>query len=66
MRIERTLDPQQHAALRLALTQVPSTEFTVIGVQSPSVTWIGTRQGAIRLTPQLPDARVLRRPALAA
>ena len=50
MRIERTLDPQQHAALRQALTQVPSTEFTVIGVQSPAVTWIGTRQGAIRLT----------------
>ncbi len=50
VRIERTLDPQQHAALRQALTQVPSTEFTVIGVQSPSVTWIGTRQGAVRLT----------------
>ena len=50
VRIERTLDPQQQAALRQALTQVPSTEFTVIGVQSPAVTWIGTRQGAIRLT----------------
>jgi hypothetical protein len=50
VRIDRALDPQQHAALRLALTQVPSIDFTVIGVQSPAVTWIGTRQGAIRLT----------------
>jgi hypothetical protein len=50
VRIERRLDPQQHAALRQALTQVPATEFTVINVQSPSVTWIGTRQGAVRLS----------------
>jgi len=50
VRIERQLDPQQHAALRQALTQVPTTQFTVISVQSPSVTWIGTRQGAIRLS----------------
>ncbi len=37
-------------ALRQTLMQVPATEFTVIGVQSPSITWIGTRQGAMRLT----------------
>ena len=37
-------------ALRRTLTQVPTTELTVINVQSPSVTWIGTRQGAVRLT----------------
>ena len=50
VRIERTLDPQQHAQLRQALTQVPITPFTVLSVQSPSVTWIGTRQGAIRFS----------------
>jgi hypothetical protein len=48
--VQRQLDPQQHVALRLALTRVPTTEFTVIAVESPSVTWVGTRRGAIRLT----------------
>ena len=41
-------------------------ELTVINVQSPSVTWVGTRQGAIRLSRDNQVARVLRRPALAA
>ena len=44
------LDPQQHVALRLALTRLPSTDFTVIAAESPSVTWVGTRRGAFRLS----------------
>ena len=50
MRIERQLDPQRETALRRTVTQLAGTEFTVINVQSPAVTWIGTRQGAIRLS----------------
>ena len=46
----RALDPAQHVALRMALTRVPSTHFTVIASQPPSVTWVGTRDGAFRLT----------------
>jgi hypothetical protein len=46
--LQRALDPQQHVSLRLALGQLPSTRFTVIAAESPTVTWIGTRDGAIR------------------
>jgi hypothetical protein len=49
VRIERGLDPQKHAALRQGVTRWPTTQFTVIHVESPAVTWVGTRQGAIRL-----------------
>src|SRR5712664_3528340 len=49
VRIQRQLDPQQHVALRQLPIHLPTTQFTVINVESPSVTWIGTRQGAIRL-----------------
>jgi hypothetical protein len=51
VQIQRTLDARAHTALlREAVAAFPSTQFTVITVQSPSVTWIGTRQGAIRLS----------------
>jgi hypothetical protein len=49
VRIQHELDPEQAAKLRTTSTQLPVTSFTVIAVQSPSVTWIGTRQGTIRL-----------------
>jgi hypothetical protein len=48
--IQRRLDAQQHVALRQAVTAWPTTQFTVIHVESPAVTWVGTRQGAIRLS----------------
>jgi hypothetical protein len=48
--IGRHLDPRQEAALRQTPTPLPSTQFTVIAAESPSVTWVGTRQGAIRLS----------------
>src|SRR5439155_2440494 len=48
--IQRNLDPQQQITLRLAVMRWPTTDFTVIAVESPAVTWIGTKQGAIRLS----------------
>src|SRR5688572_11298235 len=50
LRIDRALDPRRHAELRQTAIHWPSIDFTVIGVESPSVTWVGTRQGAIRVT----------------
>jgi len=50
VRIERQLDPQQQAALRDVRLPVASTQVTVISGQSASVTWVGTRQGAVRLS----------------
>lgn len=48
--IQRQLDPRQHVALRQAVLRWPTTQFTVISVESPSVTWVGTRQGAMRVS----------------
>lgn len=48
--IVRQADPRQQAELRDAIHQWPTTAFTVVAAQSPSVTWVGTRQGAIRVT----------------
>jgi hypothetical protein len=50
VRIRRTLDPSQRAALLELPIRLPNTQFTVIHAGSPSVTWIGTRQGAIRIS----------------
>ncbi|HEV8607117.1 MAG TPA: hypothetical protein VGQ99_17385 [Tepidisphaeraceae bacterium] len=50
IQIQRRLDPKLQIALREAIMNWPSTQFTVIAVKSPSVTWVGTRQGAIRLS----------------
>ena len=50
VRIRRQLDPERHAALREALPQLPVTSFTVIAAESPTVTWVGTREGAIRFS----------------
>ncbi len=51
VRIQRELDPLLDGALRRLPIRLPVAEFTVIAVESPSITWIGTPQGAIRLTP---------------
>ncbi len=50
VQIQRQLDARQQTALRQAVVQWPTTDITVIHSESPSVTWIGTRQGAIRLS----------------
>jgi hypothetical protein len=49
VRLQRELDPQQLTALRQRPMQLPTLDVTVITAQSPAVTWVGTRQGAIRL-----------------
>ena len=50
VRIQRQVAPRQEAAVRQAVVHLPATRFTVIALESPSVTWIGTPQGAIRLS----------------
>jgi hypothetical protein len=50
VQINRQLDPRREEALRQAVTAWPDTRFTVINVESPSVTWVATRQGAVRLS----------------
>ena len=64
MQIDRRVDPAQEAALHKAYVQLPNTQVTVIqarlrgaevsaasaGQASPSAIWIGTREGAVRLS----------------
>jgi hypothetical protein len=50
VRIEKGLDREKLAALREGVTRWPTTGFTVLAEQSPDVAWVGTRQGAIRLS----------------
>jgi hypothetical protein len=53
VRIQRHLDPERHVALLRQLpTSLPTHDVTVIGEESPSTTWIGTRRGAVRLSGQ--------------
>jgi len=47
--IQRGLDARQKAELRDEVVHWPSIDFTVIAAQSPSVVWVGTRQGAVRV-----------------
>ena len=49
VRIERQVDPEQAASLRRGAIRLPVIEFTVINQVSPSITWVGTPEGAIRL-----------------
>ncbi len=48
--VVRQLDTTRLAALRGTVVSWPNTQFTVVADQSPGVTWVGTRQGAVRLT----------------
>ena len=52
VRIVREVDPALELKLRRVVTQWPVAEFSVIAVDpaSPSITWIGTPKGAIRLS----------------
>src|SRR5687768_12746462 len=50
VRIEKGLDREKLAALRETVIRWPTTSFTVLAVQSPDVTWVGTREGAVRLS----------------
>jgi hypothetical protein len=50
VQIQRQVDAQQEAALRQLPLRLPVTQFTVIGIESRSVTWIGSPHGAVRLS----------------
>lgn len=50
VRLHRTVDPSAEVTLRRAISSFPISQFTVIVAESNSVTWIGTPQGAVRLS----------------
>jgi hypothetical protein len=50
VKIHRTLDLTAEMTLRRAVSGYPALQFTLIAPESNSVTWIGTPQGAIRLS----------------
>jgi len=56
VRIQQQNSPQEEIRIRRLPVHLPFSEFTVVAVESPSVTWIGSAQGAVRL--QTPDRRV--------
>jgi hypothetical protein len=50
VRLHRTVDPAIEMSLRRIIPGVPVMQFTVIASESNSVSWIGTPQGAVRLS----------------
>jgi hypothetical protein len=50
VQIQRRAEAQQDAALRQLPIRLPVSQFTVIGIESPQVTWIGSPHGAVRLS----------------
>src|SRR5262245_15147934 len=46
--VERRLDEVRLANLRRSITSWPVIEVTVLGPESPSGLWVGTKHGAIR------------------
>jgi hypothetical protein len=51
VRIDRRIDATQEAALRKAGVQLPNTQVTVIKTTPGSGIWVGTREGAVRVSP---------------
>ena len=47
--IHRGRDAGREETLRRSVTPLPSGEITVVAAESPSVTWVGTRAGALRM-----------------
>lgn len=48
--IVRRVDPAQEAALHKAYVQLPNAQVTVVKAAPTSAIWIGTREGAVRLS----------------
>jgi hypothetical protein len=48
--LQRAADPRERIALLESGVRWPVLDFTVIAKESPDVTWIGTKQGAVRWT----------------
>jgi hypothetical protein len=49
VKIQRTVDPAEELRLRRLPIHLPVNEFTVIAEESPTITWIGSSQGAARV-----------------
>jgi len=49
VRIQQQNSAQEEMRIRRLPVHLPFSEFTVIAVESPAVTWIGSAQGAVRL-----------------
>jgi hypothetical protein len=49
VKIQRTVDPAEELRLRRLPIHLPVNEFTVIAAESPTITWIGSSQGAARV-----------------
>jgi hypothetical protein len=50
VRLHRTVDPSAELTLRRVVTNLPVSQLTVLAAESNAVTWLGTPQGAIRLS----------------
>jgi hypothetical protein len=48
--LHRTVDPSIEMTLRRVIPSFPIAQFTLITAESNSVTWVGTPQGAVRLS----------------
>jgi hypothetical protein len=49
VRMVRGIAPGAEEALRRTASPLPVNEITVVNAESPSVTWVGTRRGAVRV-----------------
>jgi hypothetical protein len=50
VQIDRRVDPAQQAALHQAYVQLPNTQVTVVRAAPTGAIWVGTREGAVRLS----------------
>ena len=49
VRLARDIDPKQLAELRSTFVPLPVAEITVVAAESPSILWVGTPRGAVRV-----------------
>ncbi|MFL6281142.1 MAG: hypothetical protein ACJ731_13580, partial [Vicinamibacterales bacterium] len=49
VRMQKTAKPADELRIRRLAIHLPVNDFTVIAVESPTITWIGSPQGAVRL-----------------
>lgn len=49
VKIQRAVDPAEELRVRRLPIHLPVNDFTVIAAESPTLTWIGSPQGAVRL-----------------
>ena len=49
VRMHKTAEPADEQRIRRLPVHLPVNDFTVIAAESPTITWIGSAQGAVRL-----------------